>query len=88
MLCILCNERHDSTFVQSVDPKERHVQTDWLFLVHKKVSKFGYDPKERHDYILLKRLDPKESHGSFYWQCIEPNESHVQNERQVSLFKH
>ena len=35
-----------------------------MFLVHKKVSKFGYDPKERDDYILLKRLGPKESHGT------------------------
>ena len=24
-LCIGCKERHDSTFAQSIDPKERHV---------------------------------------------------------------
>ena len=87
-LCIGCKERHDSTFGQSIDPKERHVCTDWLFSVHKIIPKFGYDPKERHDYTLLKRLGPKESHGSFYWQCIGPNESHVRKERHVSLFKH
>ena len=58
------------------------------FQYTKNISKFGYDPKERHDYTLVKRLDPKESHGSFYWQCIGPNESHVRNERHVSLFKH
>ena len=38
-LCIGCNERHDSTFGQSIDPKERHVCTDWLFSVHKIIPK-------------------------------------------------
>ena len=60
-LCIGCNERHDSKLGQSIDPKERHVYTDWLFSVHKIISKFGYDPKEMHDNTLVKRLDPKES---------------------------
>ena len=82
-MCIKCNERHDSTFVQSVGPKERHVyQVDRLVVFSTQKS-----PKEWHDYILVKRLDPKESHGSFYWQFIEPNENHVRNERHVSLFK-
>jgi len=58
------------------------------FQYTKSSQKFGYDPKERPDYTLVKRLDPKESHGSIYWQCIGPNESHVRNERPVSLFKH
>ena len=52
-LCIGCKERHGSTFGQSIDPKDRHVCTDWLFLVHKIIPKFGYDPKERHDYYRL-----------------------------------
>ena len=47
-------------------PEERHVLTDWMFSVHKIISKFGYDPKERHGYTQVKWLDPKESHGSFY----------------------
>ena len=53
LLCIGCNERHNCTFGQSIDPKERHVLTDWLFSVHKITSKFGYDPKERYDYTLI-----------------------------------
>ena len=36
-----CNERHDSTFGQSIDPKERHVSTDG-FQYTKNISKFGY----------------------------------------------
>ena len=58
---------HDSTFGQNVDPKERHVCTDWWFSVYKIISKSGHDPKERYDYILLKRLGPTENYGSFYW---------------------
>ena len=84
-LCIEFKESHDSTFSESINPKE----IDWLFLVHKMIPKFGYDPKKRHDHIFfVKRLDQKESHGSIYWQCIGPNESQVQNEKHMSFFKH
>ena len=57
-----------------------------LHLVKVLISKFGHDPFIGN--IFVKRLDPKQSHGSFHWQYIGPNESHVLNERHVSLFKH
>ena len=31
-LCIGCNERDDSTFGQSIDPKERHAQVSKRFV--------------------------------------------------------
>ena len=79
-----CKESHDSTFGESINPKETCL-TDWLFSVHKIIAKFGYDPKKRHDHTFGKRLNPKESHGSSYWQCIGPNVSPVQNESHMSL---
>ena len=35
-LCVGPKESHDSTFGQSIDPKESHVNADWLFSVYKK----------------------------------------------------
>ena len=46
------------------------------------------DPKERHNCTPVQRLDPKLRHGSFYCQCVWSSESHVRNERHVTLFKH
>ena len=46
------------------------------------------DPKERRNCTPVQRLDPKLRHGSFYCQCVWSSESHVRNERHVTLFKH
>ena len=52
-LCIGCKNMHDSTFGQNVDPKERHVCTDFWFSVHQNITKSGYDLKERHATIYF-----------------------------------
>ena len=63
----ICAERHDSTFGQSIDPKERRVSTDWLFSVHKIISNFGCDPKAGSFWTFRKKLmgDPEKLQANF-----------------------
>ena len=63
----------------------------WEFVgalaVHKIISKFGYDPKESHDYTFVKRRVTKMINGSIYCQRVGPNKSHLHKQINIILFQ-